>query len=425
VIDYPDGFGPVRHPDAWDADVFGAMRRGWLVLLLAVLLGAGLGWGLGTLRAPRYTGSVEIRLQPLDGLPLTHASRSTEQQSAAMNTESESVTSGAVVRAVSRRLGLSRRDVAAAVRSRVVTNTNDLVIHYSASTPALARRGARVVGETFLGQRATAARDAALTEARRARAEVAAARQRLARTPKLRWQLIRYASHVAVFAPVVRELRTVDAGAGTVVAEPSLPSSTDALRSVRFAALGGATGLLLAAGALLWRDRREPRVRGDRLMSISGCPVLAVVPAEAGTDELVASNAHRVVRAAVLASSPRVLAVTPLTTDDGRAVEIVRVLARSLSGVAAYAAPLPIRNASSPFARQLGTRLRELSASHDVLLVATPAAEGPDGEMLAAAVGHVVLTVRDGETRIRRCRQMISRLRGRGATVHGIIVRGG
>jgi hypothetical protein len=422
VNDYADGFGPDRQSDVWDGDPLRVLRRGWPLLVAAVLILAGLGWGLGGLRASAYTSSVEIAVQPLPGAPLSAASRSSSQLTSAMNSEVESVSSDAVARAVSRMLGVHLDAAASAIGAHVVSNTNDLIVDFTGSTPALARRGAWVTAETFLQVRASAAQHRIAAQIRHAAAQLAVAERRLARAPTLRSQVIGYASQVEVFAPTMGELRSVAVEPGTVITLPSTPASAGMVKAAPYGVVGGALGLLVAACAVLWRSRHGPRVWYESLAAIGGCPVLAVLPDATRRDDLACANAYRLLRVAVLGQPDHVLAVSSVAPDHGSAEHVVAELERSLSGGRARVARLTADEVGPPAGPSLRAKLRELAATHDLVLAAGPPLESQDGEAFAVAARRVLLAVEDGVTSLRRCHETIARLRRHAVVVSGMLV---
>jgi hypothetical protein len=421
VNDYAD-FGPQRPSDVWDRDPVRGLRRGWPLLVAAVLIFAGLGWGLGRLTASAYTSNVEIALQPLPGAPFSDTSRSSSQLTSAMNSEVEWVSSGPVVGAVSRQLGLDLDTAGSAIGAHVVSNTNDIIVDFTGSTPARARQGARVTAETFLHVRARAARREIAAQRDRPAEQLAAAQRRLATAPTLRSRVIGYASQVAVFAPTMGEFRAVQVEPGTVITEPSTPARAGLIKAALYGVVGGALGLLVAACGALWRSRRDPHVRGGSLSAIAGSPVLAVLPDATRPDELARANAYRLLGAAVLGQPARALAVSSMAPDHDSAEQVAAELERSLSTGRARVARLAVPSAGPPAGPALRAKLHELAATHDLVLASGPPLDSQDGEAFAVAAGRVLLAVEDGATSLRRCHRAIARLRRRDISVSGVVV---
>jgi hypothetical protein len=332
-----------------------------------------------------------------------------------MNSEADSVASGAVLRTVSQTLGMHLEVGTSAISARVIPNSRDLVISFTAATPELARRGAQVTAQTFLERRSQTARDALLTQLRAVTAQISAATDRLADSPTVRAQLIRYASQLEVFGPRVRDPRTVDADPGTVTSEPSQTSAANTLSAPTWALIAGLVGLVGAVAAALWRVRRERVIRADALTTIADCPLIPIEPGRT-------ADGCRYARTSLLGHDGGVVAVAPLEKRDESSDWLVDALVRSLDDADVPAVWFDSAGAGPAAGPRVRSELTQLRATHRVVLTSAPPVTTSDGEALAVGAHAVMLTVVDGVDSVRRCRNAIARLRRLGVRVIGLIV---
>lgn len=251
------------------------LRRRWWMVLLAVCLGIGGGYGAGARQAPVYTSTTQVLVLPT-------ASDSDEVN---LDTEAQLVTSMRTAEraATLADLGVPAAALAARVEITVPPNSEVLEISFSAGTPERAQRGAAAFAEAYLAQRAEAA-DADAAE------WIDALRDRIA---DLRQQ---QASEPAIEA-LERELALRQATPnrpGEVISPATLPTSPSSPNRLLYLLSGLVAGLLAGLGAALAAHRLDPRVAAavdlpaeladQVVMDLSGRPLTPLVAG--GTTQL-------------------------------------------------------------------------------------------------------------------------------------------
>lgn len=343
------------------ADSLAVLRRHWRTVV-AVLLGvvaAAMAFTLS--QSPAYSASVKIAVEPAsDGSQLERMLFG----ATALATQQEILTSTSLIRGVLADHGLPTEEsdvdrfLEEAVSVDAVNDANVLRVTVSATDPALAASLAQSVAESYLAylegdaaQRTDEATADLDTAEATTRDELRSIEQQLARGAgatresleeerdelyaALRWLATRRA-----------ELETANAFArrGQIIQPATVPNEPTSPRPIRTAGLALILGSMLGVGGAFLRDQLDDVVRGPGAVRDSRAePVLAVVPASAGAEPLVAAAApddaadsYRRIRAHLLARTRATqqaglrLVVTP-TATDGDAGVVATNLALSLS----------------------------------------------------------------------------------------------
>jgi hypothetical protein len=146
------------------------VRHNWILILVCMLVGAGLGVGFALARPAKYTSSVTLLINPIVGNPYTPESTSDVLEM--LQTEAVAVTSQDTVDQVVTTIddpNVTAARVRGQTRVSVPPNTQALQISYSSSNRVLAPQIVEAVAETYLSQRQQNAE--AVQQAREDRAE--------------------------------------------------------------------------------------------------------------------------------------------------------------------------------------------------------------------------------------------------------------
>ena len=212
-----------------------------------------------------------------------------------MQTESELVTSGPVANTVAESLDFEGDPsvLLGGLSAGVSTDTEILVISYTAQDPEEAQQRAQGFAEGYLDYRVDQARREASATTKRLAEQVATLNERIttlteqigettspARRSTLQTQINTLVSQLALLETQRTQLPTPgDTEIGQIVQPASYPAVPYTPNHMQNAVLGLFFGLILGFGVALLRERLDDRLRGRRdLETYLGRPVLAMIP---------------------------------------------------------------------------------------------------------------------------------------------------
>jgi Mrp family chromosome partitioning ATPase/capsular polysaccharide biosynthesis protein len=274
-------------------DYKGLLRRQWLPILLCLALGIGaavayLAW------APReYTAQTSVLVTA------TNSPTNTPARNVPINLETEAqlVTSTETVAAAAELLEVPADEVDSLARRVAVSvppSSEILAIAFTDDSARAAQQGSRAFAQAYLDQREQAARAAldAEDEAIQGRIDVvsedleglldeardlpagSAARSRVDA------QITALNNQLASLGSQQNEIRSTSVTPGSIVTEPTLPSSPSSPDPLIALAAGALLGLLLGLGIALLRHWRDDVVRSpDDLHRRTRLPAIAVLSA--------------------------------------------------------------------------------------------------------------------------------------------------
>ncbi|WP_163511447.1 CpsD/CapB family tyrosine-protein kinase [Fodinicola acaciae] len=262
------------------------LRRSWLPLVLVFVVVAGGVAVVGVVRPASRVATASVLINPLDGNPYSTGSRG--QNLTNLQTESQLVTSDAVVAIAKRTIGTDEDFPALAAKVSVDTpsNTQVLEISFAARTTPAAVAGANAFAKAYLATRAqradaNAASQLALytAEANKIRAAMTSTGADLANTsatsPRgqvLTQQLTVYASQLAKVQATISDLRTSQPEPGQVITPAA--DATGGLGLPVYLLAGLLLGLLAAAFLAGWLAFSDDRVYVPADLSRAGFTAL-------------------------------------------------------------------------------------------------------------------------------------------------------
>lgn len=269
------------------------IKRGWLPLLLGVIVGLVAGLALQNRQTPTYSSSTLVLVLDPGVANTTTVTGARTTGSVNLDTESNLVTSTAVM--TETRSLLRTKDplttIAARVSVSVPPNSGLLKITYQASTPKLAQAGAKAVATAYLKNRVDTAKGVLAAEIKVLQTSYSSANKALSKATA---DVLKYrstsqegqlaAASKALLTKTVSTLsqqiltdQGIVVNAGSIAQAASLPTKPAGLPKILFLASGLAMGILLGLlGAWLLARRPVSRVRRPNEVQESvGLPVIA------------------------------------------------------------------------------------------------------------------------------------------------------
>lgn len=256
-------------------DYLGLIRRQWVTLALAVVLGVSLGVGLLMVLPKTYTASSSVLVKAITEPGEAVDARTTGEIN--MDTESQVVKSLPVAAEVKDTIGSSLTPVALSWRVSVSipANTTIMSIQYEADSAAEAREGAEAFAQAYLGYRSAAAQDRVDSQLKQLDTEAASTEDRirtlLAKLPSLeagssdllstQQELRRLRSRANWVDDQRLPLQTAQTAPGTIIASAQTPSGPASPNRVLVLGSTMAIALLLGLAIAWWRDRHLARIR--------------------------------------------------------------------------------------------------------------------------------------------------------------------
>lgn len=262
-------------------------RKAWIVVSIAVMVLLG---GAHFLLTPRtYVSTARVLVEEINVDPV-EAGNPVD-----LETESEIVLSTGVAGLAKESLGTEQAaaDLLKHVSVEVPGESQVLAISYSAGTPGEAQSGARAFAEAYLEYRAQRARDASATvrqniesSIEELQAQAAELTQQIADTAPGtvdRSEALATRSglqaHVAELRGQLAALTGVHTTPGAVIGAPTAPEGPASPSLPIDLGLGLIAGSIIGAVLALFRERTDPRLRGQLdLQETLGVPALGTVP---------------------------------------------------------------------------------------------------------------------------------------------------
>ncbi|MDQ3865474.1 MAG: hypothetical protein M3304_01410 [Actinomycetota bacterium] len=314
-----------------------ALRRRWLAIVAAVVLGTVVGAAAGVVWPRAYKSTMTIIIAPLEGDPYSPASVDRlNEANTDVQTDARLAASPAVARLVERALDLARGSLAwrSKLSVTVVPNSQVITISYRAPARRLAKEVAQAFGVSYLRYRAQRSRAtvsgqlvALEQRARQTQRRLTAAASGLdpSTSPSNRAYLNQrvaiYTEQLAAFAAEAARLSSASRNPGQVVTPAGEPT-VDGLTPPELAALGGFAALLVGLTLAVGREVSDRRLRDPMGVEDVGVPVLGELqvtePTERSADGYSneAVEQYRLLRTAVVthAPAPRVVVLSVLSS---------------------------------------------------------------------------------------------------------------
>jgi capsular polysaccharide biosynthesis protein len=458
------------------ADHLAALRRGWLVLACAALLGLIAAGVVTTLLPHRYRATTAVLVLPT-GAQDVNATGGRTKESINLDTEAQLVKSTAVAERARTLLHVTTppAQLAEAVDVSVPPNSTVLQIAYSATDPAAARVGSHAFATAYLANRADSAQAAtnatvrALREqANRVNAELRSTTGKLANAEPnssahalLDAQRRNLTGQLGTLGNRINDATTTAASAGRIITDAATPTRPTSPSVPVDLAAGLLVGLLAGAAAALAAARFGRRVRtAANLTRRTGVPVLADLPTGPAADrsfgrlrnELSAGDGGPAVLAVVGAGGTGAAVASRLAAAFARAGQDTVLVAAAGGGLPAVpdrpgltdvlAGTVGLPTALHPVDGRpglavlpadgttgalpipaVGAVLDRLREQRTTVLLATPdAADGPETQALAALADAAILAVPRRTARYAVVRDAAEQLHRVGTTLLGAVL---
>ena len=314
-------------------DYWSIVRRRWRLITVVTAIGVLAGAGYSVSRAPSYTATAEVAVQPVTQGPLNQSTQATSQVN--MITEQAIAQSGPVIQqaADTLRIPASKLETEATsklsvtVPASALTTSTVLQISWRASSRQAAQQGADAFASAYLSYRhrllageVTALQQTLQGQASSLRTQIGKVSAQLAATvlfstsDVLTIQLNQLNSQVSTIEAQLAAVSTDNDSGGTMV-PAVLPGKASGLSRSVLVGIGFILGLLAGLAVAFARDLLDDRVQDTaQLEQRLGAPVLAIMPFE--------TAAVGRQRKPALQSAPVAVAADP----DGRAADAARVL---------------------------------------------------------------------------------------------------
>lgn len=131
--------------------VFRALRAGWGLLVVGLLLGAALGWGVSLLQTPKYETATQLFVSPTDSSTASEALQGSQLAQQRVPSYAQLITGPDLARRVIHRLGLTMtpKQLTEEIKATVAPDTVLINVTVTDSSPGGAQRIAEAVGTEF------------------------------------------------------------------------------------------------------------------------------------------------------------------------------------------------------------------------------------------------------------------------------------
>ncbi len=272
------------------ATIRAALRRYLLIVLIAALAGAALGYAASRALGSTYSATSAIILRPAIGNALSPsvAGGSTNQVTVAMATEVSLVTTPTVAQAASETARTEIPGPGDKVKATVPPSTQIVEITFSAKTPDRAQLGAQAYADAFLAARAENATKATEAQVASLKKQLSTAETNLktasaqaaSQTDPRSYaaqQLQLYAERVANLRNQIGDAESASTDPGLVIRRSQLPTSADGIPVWLLVFVGTLLGLGAGAVFAVARHARDRRITTKDAAAVEGLPVLASV----------------------------------------------------------------------------------------------------------------------------------------------------
>jgi capsular polysaccharide biosynthesis protein len=331
----------VEEPVEYRARLVGdALRCQSLLIVVAVVLGAFLGYAASSARPGSYVATATVLINPLSGNPYSPGV-SGQDSLVSIETESQVASSDSVSSLVAKQLGVGVSSLEKNVSVSVPANTQIIQVSFASKDAAFAKAAAQAYVESFLDYRAERAQavnasqivslknqqGAVQRQLNTARAKAAAAGGTSAYYEALVKTLN---SQVVSLQTQINALGAQEPDAGHVISPATKPSKTSGLGRPLYLVGGALIGLVAGLALALARQRHDDRVLHVDEIETAGIPVAALW----GASRERSSEAIRLIRARALAIPKRpAVIVVGGSRARGASAEVAAQLAESLANV--------------------------------------------------------------------------------------------
>lgn len=374
-----DDFGP--EPRSIDLrEYWLVVRRRWMTVVVATVIGAIGGLGYAHSTAPTYSATSQVLVSPVTQGPLNLPAQVSNLVN--MSTEQSIAQSAPVVQQAARLLhvpgSVLQAESAKRLTVAVPTTSDVLQITWTGASPRSAQRGANAFGRAYLSYRHSylagtiAVLNTTLTnQAASLRQRIDKAYQQLngatgsALRQSLNTTLVQLNSQLGTASAQLESLPTYNDSGGQVILSP-LPLAPSGLGRKVILAMGALIGLLIGLALAFGRDAFDDRIRDSaQLERKLGVPTLAILPSADSRKQVRDGGQWR--------QGPE---LSTVANPDGRSAEAVRALRATLVAMAArrnvrtvLVVGADATVSSSRMAAELGVALAE-SGRHVLLIAA-------------------------------------------------------
>lgn len=440
-----------RPPEREDVGLGRALRHGWWLPLIGILLGLGVGLTLLSLLPATYRASTRLVVTPMVTMETMTSSTGVPAE-VNLDTEAQVVSSLAVADKAAELLktSLPPEQLVRSVTVSVPPNSDVLEISFDAPTPAEARDGAQAFAEAYLQTRRESVSlqadqqksDAAATvrdlqpEVRALSREIAT-NSRPARDLRLRSALQLVQQRLERAQSLLSDLDTAGMmqQPGQVLSPATTPSAPQFPQPYVLLVSTLALGLLSGAvGAWVTRDRREVLVHPLDVERLTGHAVLGVCDERDLGD--VDADPRLVGAARALARQRDHFAVATAGGSSTSGPAVALGLARQLQSVAAKIHPVVVSVGTdrtvATLARRLGVDARTAIAAEEAADIVDELRQrnamvlltggGRDFWKQIRSLHSAVVVVTAGRTTVYDLRNTLARIENSGTAVAGIVI---
>ena len=253
----------------------GVLRRHWWILLVATLVGLGMGTAVTHALPKVYESSTSVLVQAVG--QDTNAAGGRTNNTINLDTEAQLVGSGAVAvkAAALLRTAVNPVELAKDVSVEVPANTTVLQIRFEADTPGEAQAGSHAFAEAYLRNREETAQSALDTQIKSLtlklrqlttnltiiNSKLATARPGSSERGNLESLRSNSQNQLNSLSGKLNELTTTTIGAGSIISDARLPDSPTSPNAMLNMATGTMAGLLLGLVLAFVRERFDARLR--------------------------------------------------------------------------------------------------------------------------------------------------------------------
>lgn len=282
-------------------DYFGPIRRQWWIVLMALLVGVAVAFGLLYTLPPSYQSSASVLVKSTSATSQSTSARTVGTVN--LDTEAQVAKSLPVASAVKTQLHspLTAGQLASRVSVSVPPNTTIMKLTYTSGTASDAQKGAEAFAAAYLDYRSAQAESQAASElkvldnlSRSTAADIQAQTRSVTRAragsvaqKNAQQSLKALQKRLAAINSRRLPVETAQTSAGSIIDSAPLPTAPSSPNRVLVIASSIVVLLFLGLALAWWRDRHLGRVR--RLGEVEGIPSVEVLGA-VGTSDLVHTN---------------------------------------------------------------------------------------------------------------------------------------